>query len=194
MPDEATERWKYSRVTRGTAGAATQPLPSQFHHSCSNQWYFTCKGQINTWKLFGGGSSERFGEGRIWWLKVLWRESPAGIAWQNYTSLLTLHSLDFHIYLWLFPFKPQALLTWESCCAKRYWLEFLISCHYSMTIGEWNVFYVFQHGYASRAWDAATARAVSSRHFQLKIFAVWAKRRICPRSKPQLSVVFLEVE
>lgn len=171
-----------------------QHSPSQFCHSHSNQWHFMCEGQINTGKLFGDGSSERCGEGRICWVKVLWRESLAGIAWQNYTSLLTLRSLDFHIYLWLFFFKPWALLTWESCCVKRYWLEFLISCHYSMTIGEWNVFYFFHHGYASSAWDAAITQTVSSRHFQLKIFAVWAKRRICPRSKPQLSVLFLELE
>lgn len=165
-----------------------QHSPSQFCHSHSNQWHFMCEGQINTGKLFGDGSSERCGEGRICWVKVLWRESLAGIAWQNYTSLLTLRSLDFHIYLWLFFFKPWALLTWESCCVKRYWLEFLISCHYSMTIGEWNVFYFFHHGYASSAWDAAITQTVSSRHFQLKIFAVWAKRRICPRSKPQCVV------
>lgn len=105
-----------------------------------------------------------------------------------------LHSLDFHIYLWLFFFKPWALLTWESCCVKHYWLEFLISCHYSMTNGEWNVFYFFHHSYASSVWDTAMAQTVSSRHFQLKIFAVWAKRRICPRSKPQLSVFFLELK
>lgn len=191
--DEATERWKYSKITRGRARAATQPFPSQFRHSRSNQWHFTWEGQINTWKLFGDGSSERCEEGRIWRVKVLWRESLAGIAWQNYTSLLTLHSLDFHICLSLFFFKPRALLTWESCCVKRYWLEFLISCHYSMTIGEWNVFYFFHQGYASSAWDTAIAQAVSSRHFQLKIFAVWAKRRICPRSNPQLSVLFLEL-
>lgn len=153
-----------------------------------------CEGQINTGKLRGDGRSGRCGEWRLGWVKVLWRESVAGTAWQNYTSLLTLHSLDFHIYLWLFFFKPWALLTWESCCVKHYWLEFLISCHYSMTIGEWNVFYFFHHSYASSVWDAAMAQTVSSRHFQLKIFAVWAKRRICPRSKPQLCVFFLELK
>lgn len=130
-----TERWKY--------WAAAQPCPPQFHHSHSNQWHFMWEGQINTGKLCGDGGSGRCGEGRIGWVKVLWRESLAGTAWQNYTSLLTLHSPDFHIYLWLFFFKPWALLTWESCCVKHYWLEFLISCHYSMTIGEWNVFYFF---------------------------------------------------
>lgn len=153
-----------------------------------------CQGQINTGKLCGDGRSGRCGERRVGWVEVLWRESLPGTAWQNYTSLLPLHSLDFHIYLWLFFFKPWALLTWESCCVKHYWLEFLISCHYSMTIGEWNVFYFFHHSDASSVWEAAMAQAVSSRHFQLKIFAVWAKRRICPRSKPQLSVFFLELK
>jgi len=57
------------------------------------------------------------------------------------------------------------------------------------------MYFIFFHcDYASSAWDAAITRAVSSRHFQLKIFAVSAKRRMCPRSKPLLSVLFLELD
>lgn len=61
---------------------------------------------------------------------------------------IILHYWRFTVLIFIFICESSflnhgALLTWESCCVKHYWLEFLISCHYSMTIGEWNVFYFF---------------------------------------------------